>query len=106
MRVACMVTFKSFRFIIHARHNLSTIFTPILTSRLPKFTFFTGNGEESLHEGDIKLSLNQQIALELFGDPTAPVLGARGITNNKNLLWVPNVVPYNISSELGTLIRI
>ena len=67
------------------------------------YFIFTGNSEESLHEGDIKLSLNQEIALELFGDPTAPVLGARGITNNKNLLWIPNVVPYNISRELGTL---
>lgn len=60
-----------------------------------------GNEEESLHEGDIKLSLNQQLALELFGDPTAPVLGARGITKEQNLLWDTRVVPYNISRELG-----
>jgi len=58
------------------------------------------NEEESLHEGDIKLSLNQQLALELFGDPTAPVLGARGITKEQNLLWDTRVVPYNISREL------
>ena len=66
-----------------------------------EFIFPKGNEEESLHEGDIKLSLNQLLALELFGDPTAPVLGARGITNNQNLLWDTLVVPYNISSELG-----
>ena len=39
----------------------------------------------------------------MFGDPTAPVLGARGITNYQNLLWNTRVVPYNISSELGEL---
>lgn len=59
-----------------------------------------GNEEESLHEGDIRLSYKQQIALEMFGDPTAPVLGARGITKYQNLLWNTRVVPYNISSEL------
>ena len=64
---------------------------------------YEGNEEESLHEGDIRLSYKQQIALEMFGDPTAPVLGARGITNYQNLLWNTRVVPYNISSELGEL---
>lgn len=39
----------------------------------------------------------------MFGDPTAPVLGARGITKYQNLLWNTSVVPYNISSELGEL---
>lgn len=39
----------------------------------------------------------------MFGDPTAPVLGARGITKYQNLLWNTRVVPYNISSELGEL---
>lgn len=65
------------------------------------FNFFVGNEEESLHEGDIKLSVNQQLALEMFGDPTAAVLGARGLTKYQNLLWSNRVVPYNISQELG-----
>lgn len=68
------------------------------------FDYFQGNDEESLHEGDIKLSLNQQLALELFGDPTAPVLGARGITKDRNMLWDKLVVPYNMTQELGKLI--
>ncbi|XP_078373959.1 meprin A subunit beta-like [Oculina patagonica] len=70
---------------------------------IPRSTFQfpeEGNEEETLHEGDIKLSLNQELALELFGDPTAPVLGARGITKDQNLLWDKLVVPYNISREL------
>ena len=64
---------------------------------------YEGNEEESLHEGDIRLSYKQQIALEMFGDPTAPVLGARGITKYQKLLWNTRVVPYNISSELGEM---
>ena len=64
---------------------------------------YEGNEEESLHEGDIRLSYKQQIALEMFGDPTAPVLGARGITKYHKLLWNTRVVPYNISSELGEM---
>lgn len=64
---------------------------------------YEGNEEEWLHEGDIRLSYKQEIALEMFGDPTAPVLGARGITKYQNLLWNTRVVPYNISSELGEL---
>ena len=67
------------------------------------YYFYEGNEEESLHEGDIRLSYKQEIALEMFGDPTAPVLGARGITKYQNLLWNTRVVPYNISSELGEL---
>ena len=39
----------------------------------------------------------------MFGDPTAPVLGARGITKYQKLLWNTRVVPYNISSELGEM---
>lgn len=64
---------------------------------------YEGNEEESLHEGDIRLSYKQQIALEMFGDPTAPVLGARGITKYQKLLWNTRVVPYNIASELGEM---
>ena len=67
------------------------------------YYFYEGNEEESLHEGDIRLSYKQQIALEMFGDPTAPVLGARGITKYQKLLWNTRVVPYNISSELGEM---
>ena len=67
------------------------------------YYFYEGNEEESLHEGDIRLSYKQEIALEMFRDPTAPVLGARGITKYQNLLWNTRVVPYNISSELGEL---
>ena len=67
------------------------------------YFFYEGNEEESLHEGDIRLSFKQEIALEMFGDPTAPVLGARGITKYQNLLWNTRVVPYDISSELGEL---
>ena len=64
---------------------------------------YEGNEEESLHEGDIRLSYKQEIAIEMFGDPTAPVLVVRGITKYQNLLWNTRVVPYNISSELGEL---
>ena len=45
-----------------------------------------------LQEGDIKLSPDQRTALELFGDPTAP-LGARGMTNEQHHLWDTLVAP-------------
>ena len=67
------------------------------------FLSYVENEEQSLLEGDIKLSPGQQIALELFGNPSAPLVGARGITNQRNQLWNTRVVPYNITQELGKL---
>ena len=60
------------------------------------------NGEESLHEGDIRLTASQQLALDLHGDPTASLAGARGIMKDRMKLWSSLIVPYSISSELGT----
>ena len=62
---------------------------------------FSENVEENFHEGDIKLSASQEIALELYGDPTAPLVGARGLIKDRKKLWTSLVVPYNITSELG-----
>ena len=80
---------------------LTSFYIPSQKKAMSVILRFAENGQDSLHEGDIKLSVNQELALELFNDPTAPVLGARGITNEQNLLWDTLIVPYNISTELG-----
>ena len=80
-----------FRFCL--TRNRENFFLDLLSTETPG---------EDLHEGDIRLTPLQRLSLEMFGDPTARVPLARGLTNDPNLLWSSRVVPYIIDPALRT----
>ncbi|EDO36339.1 predicted protein [Nematostella vectensis] len=57
------------------------------------------NHDTDLHEGDIRLNAEQSLALEVLGNPTQRLMGARGITANASMLW-SRTIPYVTSNEL------